>query len=201
MPLAELNLRVGAERLPRGVRAFLKEARRRIERFRHETHFPAFVPGDYDEAYRVLQAVAEADLTPGSRFCEWGSGFGVVTGLAAMLDFEATGIEIEADLVEAARELIDDFGLPVEFTHGSFIPRGAEAYVEAGGDFAWLTTDVNHGADPLELAPDDFDVIFAYPWPDEEQLAAELFEHFAAEGAVLITHHACGAFVVRQKVA
>src|SRR2546423_1671474 len=78
-------------------------------------------------AFGALQALAESALAPGGRFCEWGSGFGVVTCLAAMIGFDACGIEIEPDLVAAARRLAADFDLSAEFVCGSFVPRGGEA--------------------------------------------------------------------------
>src|SRR5262252_8771278 len=118
MPLVELELSVEGLALPGDVRSFLREADRRIERFLRAGRVPAFVPSDFPRAYRALRAVAEGGLAAGGLFCEWGSGFGVVACLAAMLDFDACGIEAEGELVEAARELADDFGLPVEFAHG-----------------------------------------------------------------------------------
>jgi hypothetical protein len=199
MPLAELSLALEGAAVPRDVRSFLREAERRVERFRRACRVPGFVPSDFRRAYAALHALAEAGLAPGSLFCEWGSGFGVVSCLAALLDFDAVGIEIEGELVDAARELADDFGLPVEFVRGSFIPAGAEAFVEAGGEFAWLATD---GGDPLAelgLAPDDPAVVYAYPWPDEEQVTAGLFERYAAPGALLVTHHASEEFRLRRK--
>ena len=42
-------------------------------------------------------------------------------------------------------------------------------------DVAWLTTTGPDGYDELELEPDDFDVVFAYPWPGEEQVIFDLF--------------------------
>src|SRR4029079_19467023 len=105
---------------------------------------------------------------------EWGSGFGVVACLAAMLDFDAVGIEIESDLVDEAQQLADDFDLPVEFFCGGFIPRGSA--IHAGSGYSWLSTDESTGDGVLGLDPDDFDVTFAYPWPDEEGATETLFE-------------------------
>jgi hypothetical protein len=82
-----------------------------------------------------------------------------------MLDFDACAIEIEGELVDAARQLPDDFGLSVEFIRGSFIPSGSQACVDAGDGFAWLTMDVGCTHEKLGLAPDDLDVVFAYPGP------------------------------------
>src|SRR6266571_5425895 len=141
MPLADLDLLISRTALPCDVRSFLREAERRIDRFQLTCQIPAFVPSEFEFAYNVLQALASAAPTFGRLFCEWGSGFGVVSCLAAMLEFDACGIEIEESLVDAARRLADDFGLPVEFTRGSFIPQGGEALADTSGDFAWLTTD------------------------------------------------------------
>jgi hypothetical protein len=177
----------------------LQEAERRIARFQRAGRVPAFVPSDFAGAYGVLEALAAADLASGSLFCEWGSGFGVVTCLAAMLEFDACGIEIEGELVDAARRLANDFDLPVEFLCGSFIPPGGEVYLETGAGFSWLTTSQHCVRPELELAPDDFQVIFAYPWPDEERVTARLFERYAAPGAVLVTYHGGMEFRVRRK--
>jgi hypothetical protein len=135
----------------------------------------------------------------GRQFCEWGSGFGVVTCLAAMLDFEACGIEIERLLVDQARSLADDFGLSVEFVQGSFVPPGGEDRVHAGGVYSWLTTDGDYAYDDLELSPSDMDLIFAYPWPDEEAVTGELFERYAGIGALLVTYHGGSDFRIRRK--
>jgi hypothetical protein len=183
--------------LPGDVRAFLREADRRVRRYLRDGHAPAFVPSDYRHAYQALRAVADASPAGGGLFCEWGSGLGVVACLASLLGFDACGIEAEGGLVDEARRLADDFGLPVEFAHGSFLPAGYDA-----GDpdeFAWLATGVGSGYGELGLGPDDFDVIFAYPWPDEERLTAALFAHRARAGAILVTYHATDDLRLKRK--
>lgn len=200
MPLRDVPLPPPPTGIPRTVRDFLAEADRRVCRFQMSTRVPAFVPSDYPGAYAVLRELAGGTLTRGTRFCEWGSGHGVVACLAAMLDYEACGIEVAGELVTAARELADDFDLPVEFTRGSFVPRDAETRVASAGEYAWLTTDGDDAYEDLGLDPDDFDVIFAYPWPDEEVVTADLFERAAGVGALLVTYGADG-FRVRRKVA
>jgi hypothetical protein len=162
-------------------------------------HLPGFVPSDFARVYGVLWAWAAGDLLPGGLFCEWGSGFGVVACLAAMLEFDACGIEIEGELVDAARQLADDFGLPVEFICGSFIPKGSETCFHTNDRFAWLTTHGEGRLDELGLGPADFDVVFAYPWPDEERVIGALFERYAGAGAVLVTYHESGDLRLRRK--
>ena len=201
MPLIELDLPETEVPLPRDVRSFLREAGRRIERFRTEVHVPGFVPSDYAHVYAVLRAVEEADLAPGRLFCEWGSGFGVVACLAAMLGFDAFGIEVEGELIEEARRLADDSELSVEFIHGSFIPAGDEVLEEDLDGFSWLTTTADSVPDELGLAPDDFDLIFAYPWPDEQRVIGDLFEHHARPGALLLTYHSTDEMILRRKKA
>jgi hypothetical protein len=208
MPLVDLDISFIPRKLPANVRSFLREADRRIASFQRASGIPAFVPSDFRTAYDVLSELSGAWATTGALFCEWGSGFGVVACLAAMLEFDACGIEIEAELVDAAQDLADDFDLPVRFVRGSFIPSSASfpnsglgTSRESGADgFAWLSTDADDIQDELGLAPDDFAVIFAYPWPDEEKTIVDLFERYAARGAVLLTYHGGDDFRARRKM-
>jgi hypothetical protein len=186
--------------LPAGAARLIRTADARIERFQSECRVPAFVPCDYAAAFAVLQAITDCALARGPRFCEWGSGFGVVVCLAALLEFDACGIEIEASLVEEARKLADDFELPAEFVHGSFVPRGAEDRVHKGGTYSWLTTEGDYAYDDLDLEVSDFDLIFAYPWPDEEAVVCDLFDRYAGNGALLATYHGGAEFRLKRKV-
>jgi hypothetical protein len=199
MPLTELSLIADPAPLPGGVRALLREADRRIGQFLFRGRIPAFVPSDYEGAYRTLRGLIETPDVRGTRFCEWGSGFGAVTCLAEEAGFDACGIEAEAELVDQARRLAEDFGLSAEFAHGSFIPPGAESRVYSGGTYSWLTTESDHAYHELGLEVADLDVVFAYPWPDEEALTAELFDQYAGPGAVLVTFHSGDGFRARRK--
>jgi SAM-dependent methyltransferase len=201
MPLVDLNLAVAPAAIPPDVRRFIREADRRIDEFQARGRVTGFVASDYEGVYHVLRALAESPLARGNRFCEWGSGFGAVACLAAMLGFDASGIEVEGELVGEARRLAEDFELPVEFAHGSFVPRGAEGRVYAGGEYAWLTTEADYAYEELGLDPDDFDVVFCYPWPDEEGVTAELFDRYAGDGAILVTFHGGDDFRLRRKTA
>jgi len=199
MPLVDFELHCEEKAIPLEVRSFLHEAGRRIARFQRDSRIPGFVASEFGMAYRILRALVESDLASGRLFCEWGSGFGVVAGLAAMLELDAFGIEIEQELVDAAQRLADDFGLPVEFVRGSFIPAESTAELEAGEGFSWLNTDRDRGTEELGLGPADFDLIFAYPWPDEEKLVEKLFEQHARAGSILVTYHGGSDFRLRRK--
>ena len=207
MPLVDIDISINGSVLPDDVVAFLREADLRVSQFVRNSPISVtgFVSSDFVTTYHALRAITEANLALGTLLCEWGSGFGVVASLAAMLEFDAYGIEIERGLVDASRKLADDFGLPVEFVHGSLVPSGAEAYAEeayADNNAAsfWLVTDADDAYDELGLDLDDFDVVFAYPWPGEERLIENLFEKYAAEGALLLVYDKFNSVRLRRKV-
>ena len=50
-----------------------------------------------------------------------------------------------------------------------------------------MTTDAANAGE--EMDPASFDVVFAYPWPDEEAVVAALFERHSSPGAILATYH------------
>ncbi len=206
MPLVDIELSVNGSDLPSDVRVFLREAYLRVGRFVRNSpiRVGGFAPSGFATVYRSLRAIAEAKLAPGNSFCEWGSGFGVVA-LAAMLKFRAYGIEIERGLVDASKRLADDFGLPVQFVHGSFIPPGGGAYADGpcannNAEFFGVVTDADNAYCELGLDPDDFDLVFAYPWPGEEHVIEKLFAHYAAEGALLLTYNQFDSVRLRRKV-
>jgi hypothetical protein len=189
--------------VPAAVHELLRDAEERIARFvRHRDRpLPGFVPSDFVSVYRTLRAVARAGLAPDLTLCEWGSGFGVVACLAAMLGFQAYGIEIEEDLVRAAEELAADFDLEVEYACGTFIPQGAEHLTDRAHDSAWLLMGGPDAHDDLGLDPADFGVIFAYPWPGDEEVVDALFLEHGATGALLVTYHGIEGVRVRRKEA
>jgi predicted O-methyltransferase YrrM len=199
MPLLDLSIPVESVALPGDVLSLLQESNRRIEQFQRASRVPGFVPSDFVGAYRILRAIAESGL-PARGFCEWGSGFGVVACLAAMLEFDSYGIEIDEELVEAARRLAEDFGLPVEFEQGSFIPTSSADKLDAVGEFSWLVTQPPRNHNDVLFTPEEFDLIFAYPWPDDERVTADLFEEHAAGNAILLTYHGGDEFRIRQKI-
>ena len=208
MPLVTIELSISDVDLPGEVTEFLEEAEARINEFvrQHAVRPTGFVASDSTTVYRALRAITEANLATGTICCEWGSGLGVAASLASMLGFQACGIEIEEALVEASRQLAADFELPVDFVHGSFVPAGAESlaeesYTDNSSEFLWVVTDADDAYEQLELDPVDFDLVFAYPWPGEDDLIANLFERYAAEEALLLTYDQFDSIYLRRKVA
>ena len=203
MALVEVDVKVSTGRLPADVDSFIREATQRIDDFTENSRrqpIPAFVPSDFVAAYRVLEAIQDQSLAVGTLFLEWGSGFGVATCLAAMLEYEAYGIEIERALVEEAESLAADFDIPAEFAEGSFVPEDADVIAFTPGEVAWLSTEGANAYEALQIDLDDFDIIYAYPWPDEDDILGDLFNSFASEGALLVTYNGIDDVRVRRKV-
>ena len=189
VPLTTFEIEPAAGALPPEVIAFLEEADTRIDVYfehRKKDRRIGFFPSDYELVYRTLSAL-RGDGEP-RRLCEWGSGFGVVAGLGVLLGYEAHGIEIDPELVEISRNLLGDHGLDAQILQGSFI---AEDYARAEQISGVETVTILSGEDvygDMDLEIDDFDVIFAYPWPTEEEQYCDLFLTFADYGAVLLTY-------------
>jgi len=175
--------------LPAAVVAFLAAAQAQIDSYFAEAGHRSghgFIPSDHELVYRTLRTLLQQHRGV-RRFCEWGSGFGVVTGLAALLGCEVHGIELDPQLVAASRVLLADHGLDAEIVQGSLIP---EDYARSEQLSDLETRTVLSAADAygsMELAIDDFELIFAYPWPTEEEQYCDLFDRYADYDAVLLT--------------
>lgn len=197
MSLIDVKIPIDETPIPIDVAVFLREAGRRIDDYLQQGRTPGFVASDYPRVYQALRSLESANLMHGKLFCEWGSGFGAVACLATMLGYDAVGVEIESDLVEHSRKLADDFDIPARFVHGSYIPKGAEALADIRGTLAWLVAEKT--GTNLGLDMDDFDLIFACPWPDERGVTERLFERYAGDHTLLMTHHIDGPIRVRRK--
>ena len=169
MSLIDVNVNIRERRPPNDVAEFLEEADLRIKAFVEERkiRISGFVPSDFEPVFHALEAVVENDLAAGDVFCEWGSGFGIVTMMAALHDFTSFGIEVESELVDRARTLAGDLDIPVEFSQGSFIPPGGHRLIQYQEDVAHIETDTPSGYEEFDLEIADFDLFFAFPWPGE----------------------------------
>jgi hypothetical protein len=202
MPLAEVELELRKDLLPPNISRLIADAKRQIDALSDKVRaeIPAFVPCDFELLYHALCGIYAAQITTGRRFIEWGSGIGTVTCLAASLGFDAVGIEIEQSLVDIANRLAGAHKIKCQFACGSFVPEGIEPTLDWAADVAWLTTDAPDVYDELELDPDDFDLIFSYPWPGEEQVIFDLFTECAAVGALLLTYHGINELRLQRKI-
>ena len=54
--------------------------------------------------------------------------------------------------------------------------------------------------DEMELTPEDCDVVFAYPWPNEEAFVDNVFRRHASANCLLLTFHDLGRVLVQRKV-
>src|SRR5437773_8109575 len=100
------------------------------ERFfaNHDDQAPRFVPSVPERVFAVLEEITTRKLPPTRVFCEWGSGFGTATCLAALLKYEAYGLEIDEELVRLSQAIARRLGIPVTMLCTSLFPAGYEAY-------------------------------------------------------------------------
>lgn len=110
-----------------------------------------FVPSNYQIAWQVLNCL------PRGRFCEWGSGFGIATGLAELLGFDAIGIERDPQLAMASRSLLADHQLKSQIMTTSYF-------------------EANHTAD----------VYYVYCWPSLINQTEDRFVEIAPPHAKLV---------------
>ncbi len=148
--------------------------------------FHPFVPADYDAVRAALLPLR----APGRRWLEWGAGAGTLTVLAALLGFDACGIELDPALVDTARALARRHGADARFVAGSFLPAGY-AYRAPDGDRRTGTLGQGpSGYLALGRALEDFDVVFGYPWAGEAPLMRDLMRRYGRPDAVLLLHDA-----------
>ena len=120
--------------------------------------------------------------------------------MAAELGFDAVGIESEEELVEQSTQLAADHEIDAEFVTGSFVPEQHEDLFDNSGDFNWVRIDRASAYDEIGLEPDDFDLVYCYPWPGEEYLSESLFQRCGATGALLLSYHGREGFRLRRRV-
>jgi hypothetical protein len=174
--------------LPAPARALVADAEARIKAFGArpaEQRVPAFVASNPGLVWHALRRIRDEGLAPGNRFIEWGSGFGIVTGLAALAGFAARGIEIAPALIAESRRLLADHRLPAVVETGSYLPPGI------------YTDEIRAERFP----PADADVVYVYPWPAEARLVREVFRRFGRDGALLVSFSGGVGLEIHRRVA
>ena len=155
------------------------------KRFRRRREFHRFIAGDYH-----LIGAALCQLKPyAESFLEWGSGTGVVTIMADMIGYDAYGIEIEPFLVDWARTLADQHGSEATFVEGSFVPA-EYAWSPATGDEEFHTIlDEAPAYSVLGADLCEFDLVYAFPWPEEANLFEDIMRQCGGDNSLLLTYH------------
>lgn len=136
--------------IPANTLSFLEDGR---SRFKSIEVF-GFVPSNYENLWRIL------DSLPRGRFCEWGSGFGIATGLATQLGFDSVGFENQEPLVTASRKLLADHGIDATIEHADFTDYKVVAdifYV-----YCWPSQIMNTEEHFLNTAPDTSKLLICY---------------------------------------
>ena len=145
-------------------------------------HFHPFVAADYPTVLAALLPLRGRDL----RFLEWGSATGVITIMADLLGFEASGIELDSSLVATARGLAARYDSRAQFVVGSFLPTG---YQWRPGDGDARTGTLGTGPSgylQIGRSLDDFDVVFGYPWDGEQAMMLDVMKRHGRSGATLL---------------
>lgn len=121
-------------------------------------------------------------------FLELGSATGVITIIADLLGFESYGIEIESDLVEISEDLAQRSDSSAQFIEGSFVPTDYRDEVHLlESDYLTPTEGADAYADMgLEIA--DFDLVYAYPWPGEEEWLIEMVRRYGGTRTQLMIY-------------
>jgi hypothetical protein len=156
--------------------------------------FRGYVSADYDAVFRALVRLRRQALT----FLEWGSGLGVVTIMASRLGFEAYGIEHEPKLVAHARAFGARYAPAARFVCGNFFPN----------EFAWPPGEAKmtvrtavHGAAAYERMGrklSEFDLVYAYPWPEERQLYQNVMHQCGGPHSLFLTYDVRRGIEVRR---
>jgi hypothetical protein len=197
MALREIPLNLDLGEIPKKVGAWIAEGERRSDEFYEAglgRRYPRYIPSDPKVVHAAIACLQEEGHLEGDVFCEWGCGFGIASGIAALRGMKAYGIEIEEELVRRATRLAEDCGIPVRILHTDYLPDGFEESEGVGGKDLILpearTTRAIEAPPPdyEGLDPDEVDLLFVYPWPGQERMMMDLFTAVASHGAVLLIY-------------
>lgn len=173
------------------------EGRAIFERFDREVrqkNWHPFIPADYETILKALLPLR----APGLKFLEWGSATGVITITADLLGFEACGIEIDAELVDTARDLARRFDSQARFAAGSFLPAGYQWQAEDGDRRLGTLGEGRSGYLELGRPLEDFDLVYGYPWGGEEAVMHDVMRAYGGRDARLLLHGKHGVQVYQH---
>lgn len=199
MAYEEIDYEPVSAELPPRFYKLVEAAEARFDEFYKQQlnkRYPRYIASEPDQVYAALKWVTDRGLVQDRKFVEWGSGFGIATCMAALLGYEATGIELRAGLVDIARELARSQSIEANFICTSYIPEGYIEYEIAGGTD--LSIDESFGyqleGGPVYRGEEDLDIeevdlFYAYPWPGEQEMMLKLFDALAGVDAIMIAYY------------
>lgn len=166
------------------------------ERSQTADGFHAYVSADYDAVLRSLVQLRGQAVT----FLEWGAGLGVVTIMASRLGFEAYGIENEPELVDHANAFGERYGPAARFVCGSFFPSEFEWNPRKGEVEVRTALHSAAAYERMSRKLSDFDLVYAYPWPEEHELYHNVMRECGGPNSLFLTYevqrgmelHRCG---------
>ncbi len=154
------------------------------DKHQHEPAFHGYVSADYRAIYESLVRLQGRVTT----VLEWGSGLGVVAIMASRMGFDAYGIESEPILVDFSVNLAQKYGPMTQLAEGSFIPDQFEWNPADGSEVNRTMIDVPAAYADLDMELRDFDLVYAYPWPNEHSLFQTILRQFGNREALLLTY-------------
>ncbi len=167
-----------------GFAELWEEADQIWESHQDATAFGTYVSANFLAVYQSLAGLRGRVET----VLEWGSGLGVVTIMASQMGFEAYGIEAEQELVTRSQTLADKYGPAAQFVVGSFIPDEFEWILDEGDEAERTFVDLPGAYGQLDMELRDFDLIYAYPWPEEHRLYQNIVKNLGRSDAMLLTY-------------
>ncbi len=195
MALQEIPLKLAPTKVPKKVRELIDEADRRADEFFNAglgRRYPNYVPCDPVVFYTAMKELQDGGHINGDIFCEWGCGFAIASGIAALEGMKSHGVEIEEEIAGRAVELTRDLGIPVEIILADYLPEGFEESDGVGGKDLISPTATAGGWDfePMygELDPADVALFFVYPWPGQEEMMMDLFTAVSSHGSILLIY-------------
>ncbi len=205
MSLSVIDLKVSIQALPPEAALLIEQGRKRADVFYEQfTDQPpnGFLAGDYELIYSALALLRNNDQLQGTRFCEWGSGLGVVLGLADQLGYESYGIEVQSNLTEESKQWLSNQGLHASIVTGTCVPESLQKQYGAGADHGVGSGLANAGLDgyrELAIDPRDVDLFYAYPPPADEYTLLDLFDALAKPGALLMSYRGEEDVLIHRK--
>ncbi|MCP4304261.1 MAG: hypothetical protein GY788_05135, partial [bacterium] len=101
-----LDLSGEPDGLSESEQAFIETAAERARGFISRNPNVTTLLGSDPQAFCMgLKALRRQGILSGGNFCDWGSGIGVIAGLAALNGFDAYGVELDPSFVAEADAL------------------------------------------------------------------------------------------------